>query len=216
MNSDQNSQNQFETGQKPYPGTVSVFELDKTDPPPWTEMVKVKQGDLICRRLVAEEAEFIQEAMAVAGDYSPQEAAQRFANNRRGYIGLLDGKIVTYGWVAFNAEPLGPSGYAFDPPSGDVYLYDFATLPAYRGRGYYPALLRFILADLKSEGVHRVWIGTAPGNKVSALSIARAGFQRIAEVQVEIVEGRPQFQNTPVAGVDQKLLDLVGKAHIKL
>ena len=56
--------------------------------------------------------------------------------------------IVTYGWVALTAEPMGNTGCSFDPPPGDAYLYDFATVPEYRGQGFYPALLRYILGDL--------------------------------------------------------------------
>ncbi|MGH2501982.1 MAG: GNAT family N-acetyltransferase, partial [Ktedonobacterales bacterium] len=54
-----------------------------------------------------------------------------------------------------------------------LYLYDFATLEAWRGRGCYPALLqRIIVAEPASD----FWIIHHITNSASRRGIARAGF----------------------------------------
>jgi GNAT superfamily N-acetyltransferase len=161
-------------------GTLSVFQFDDDLPE--------VSPDLIFHKVTAEEAETVQAIMDQAGSYAPGDVAQRLAMGRAGYLGkIVDDKgaliPVTYGWVAFDREQLGNSGRFFTPPEGDVWLYDFATLPGYRGHGYYPALLRAILHDLDNGVTKRAWIGTAPGNDVSARSISRAGFTLVIEME---------------------------------
>lgn len=203
------------------PGTVSVFEIDKAAKPlQWPD--KLGGDELVCRAVGANEAAMLQQVMDRAGDYPPGDVAERFTRERQAYIGQITEAgqerptVVAYGWVALTIEPLGNSGYAFQPLPGDAYLYDFATLPDHRGRGYYPALLRFILGELARQGIRRVWIGTAPGNGISARSIARAGFQLIVEVRIHPPgAGEPfRFEPVPVPGVDAELLEIARNANI--
>lgn len=160
-------------------GTFSVFELERQPLP--TLMVK----DFFCRQIKSDEAELMQQVMNKSGQYVPDHAATKLAEGCLGYIGQVhlpetDSLLpVAYGWVNLKGETLGPTGFAFHPPTTDVYLFDFATMPDYRGRSYYPALLIYILGELKAQGYKRAWIGTAPGNAVSARSIARTGFQLV-------------------------------------
>ena len=48
---------------------------------------------------------------------------------------------------------------------GEVYIWDCATLPAYRGQGLYPALLAHIVKELSAEGLRRAWIGADTGSE---------------------------------------------------
>jgi RimJ/RimL family protein N-acetyltransferase len=134
------------------------------------------------RRATAADAAALQEAMEASGVYPVDVVETRLRAGRRPYVVETDGKIVSYGWVAFSAEPIGDLGLSFELAAGEVYIYDCATRPDYRGRGYYPALLRTMVADLSREGWRRAWIGTGPGNFVSQRGIARAGFQKVADV----------------------------------
>lgn len=121
-------------------------------------------------------------AMHASGEYHDDIVEARFQDKRYPYVAEIDGLIVSYGWVTYSPEPQGDLGISFRLKAGEVYIYDCATRPAYRGRGYYPALLRFICADLRRTGYRRAWIGTAPGNFVSQRSITRAGFMKVADV----------------------------------
>jgi RimJ/RimL family protein N-acetyltransferase len=91
---------------------------------------------------------------------------------------------VAYGWVAFTPEPVGDLGFSFRVGPDEAYIYDCATRPRYRGRGYYPALLRYVLADLRGGACRRAWIATAPGNAPSQHGIIRAGFTKVADVRI--------------------------------
>jgi ribosomal protein S18 acetylase RimI-like enzyme len=155
----------------------TVFTRDLTD----AAQVPMVPG-VTLRPATAADAAALQEAMEASGIYSEDVVETRLRDGRRPYVVETDGKIVSYGWVAFSAEPIGDLGLSFELAAGEVYIYDCATRPDYRGRGYYPALLRAMVADLSREGWRRAWIGTGPGNFVSQRGIARAGFQKIADV----------------------------------
>jgi ribosomal protein S18 acetylase RimI-like enzyme len=134
------------------------------------------------RPATAADAAALQEAMEASGIYPDDAVQTRLRDGRRPYVVETDGQIVSYGWVAFSAEPIGDLGLSFTLAPDEVYIYDCATRPAYRGRGYYPTLLRTMAADLGREGWRRAWIGTGPGNFVSQRGIARAGFEKVADV----------------------------------
>ncbi len=89
-------------------------------------------------------------------------------------------------------------------PPGDAYIWDCATLPDYRGRGIYPALLLYILDELRADGLHRAWIGADTGSVASQKGIIRAGFQPIADfVPVPSAE---HFQVTGRPGAAEELV----------
>jgi GNAT superfamily N-acetyltransferase len=149
----------------------------------------------------------LQQAMHASGAYPNDVVETRLRDGRRPYIVETDGKIVSYGWVAFDAEPIGDLGFSFQLKDDETYIYDCATRPDYRGRGYYPALLRAMAMDLRHEGYKRLWIGTAPGNIVSQRGIARAGFLKVADVHIKLrADGEMQTTLHGVPGVPPDLL----------
>ena len=176
-------------------GTLSVFEL-KNLPESWPDALN--KQPIRFRRVLRAEATPLQEAQEKAGDYSPGDVARRLAAGREAFVGEVEtasgSLIVTFGWVALTAEPLGNTGCSFEPPPGDAYLFDFATVPEYRGQGFYPALLRYILGELADGGVKRAWITTAPGNQTAARSISRDGFTKVADTDyIPAAPGHPAY-----------------------
>jgi GNAT superfamily N-acetyltransferase len=199
-------------------GTISVFDIQNT-PLEWPN--RLTRDPIQFRRIYSGEASVIQSAMEKSGIYIPHDASRRLAAGREGYVGEImespDRPVaVTYGWVALSAEPLGNTGCAFNPPPAEAYLYDFATVPDYRGRGFYPALLRFILANLAGQGVKRAWIGTEPGNDTSARSIKRAGFTKVADTTYLPGDSQhpPRFELKAVPDVSPELFKAAQLAHI--
>jgi ribosomal protein S18 acetylase RimI-like enzyme len=89
--------------------------------------------------------------------------------------------LATYGWVSFKEEWISELGLHIQLTPGEAYIWDCATLPAYRGQGLYPALLAHIALELRAEGLRRVWIGADTGSIASQKGIVRAGFQPIAD-----------------------------------
>ncbi len=158
-------------------GTLFVYDLGDGPQPP-----SVRGATL--RAATADDATALQEAMDASGVYGAETVVTRLGEGRRPYVLATGGIIVAYGWVAFTPEPVGDLGFSFRVGPDEAYIYDCATRPSYRGRGYYPALLRYILADLRSGPYRRVWIATAPGNVPSQHGIIRAGFTKVADVRI--------------------------------
>jgi len=95
---------------------------------------------------------------------------------------LIDGSLAGWGVSYFPKEPavLSESGGAileFQP--GSVSLYDFYTLPNFRGRKLYQALLVHILRLRFDQGAKHAYIGVAAKNVTSRNAIERVGFRLI-------------------------------------
>lgn len=118
----------------------------------------------------------------------PQDEAQRRINEGHvPYVGTVQGEPVSYGWVARTWADIGELGTRFQLESGDRYLWDFGTLPPFRGRGIYPQVLQAILG---LEDAERFWIVYAPENRASKLGVRKAGFVRVGHLSFGL-DGRP-------------------------
>ncbi len=117
------------------------------------------------------------------------EILRRFAAGKQCYTGKVDGKLATYGWVTFDKEDIGELGVSLHLQPGEAYIWDCATLPAYRGQLLYPALLSYILAELRASGLRRVWIGADADNIPSQRGMVRAGFHPVADVLLAVPSG---------------------------
>jgi ribosomal protein S18 acetylase RimI-like enzyme len=109
---------------------------------------------------------------------------RRFERGKWCYVGLVDGEIVTYGWVTFDQESIGELGLNARLRQGEAYIWDCETLPAYRGQRLYPALLAHVLRSLVDEGLRCVWLGTNADNIPSQKGVALVGFQPIVDAGV--------------------------------
>lgn len=99
---------------------------------------------------------------------------QRFASAHRCYVAWVGTVPAAYGWVALAQAEVGELALHFAVPADERYLWDFATLPAWRGQGLYPRLLQSILVN---ERAMRFWIIHAPENGASARGIEKASFR---------------------------------------
>ena len=98
------------------------------------------------------------------------EVEQRRRAGHLPYVGYIDGTAVTYGWVATREASIGELNLVFPIAAGSRYLWDFATLPNWQGRGLYPRLLQAIV---QAERAERFWIIHAPENLPSAQECKR-------------------------------------------
>lgn len=106
----------------------------------------------------------------------------RLAADNDAFVAFLADEPVAYGWLARRSGGIEELDYSFDLPAGDGYLWDFATLPAWRGRGVYPHLLQAIVRQ--EPAVERFWIGYQAHNQASARGIQKAGFRVIGDLAV--------------------------------
>ena len=109
-----------------------------------------------------------------------EEVAARLAAGHRIYVASLDGTPTSYGWVATLSASIGELALEFALPASDRYLWDFVTLPEWRGRGIYPRLLQAIIEH--ESTAERFWIIAAPENAASGAGIAKAGFAPVGDL----------------------------------
>ncbi len=157
--------------------------------------------------------EIVQELARTMEFDDPTAILQRFTRGCHGYIARIEGKLAAYGWVTFDEESIGELGLSIRLKTGDAYIWDCATLPAYRGQRLYPALLAHILSELQSSGLRRAWIGADTDNLSSQAGMALAGFSpavdvimtRVLTIRRLWVRGRPGVPEQVVADVRQAL-----------
>jgi GNAT superfamily N-acetyltransferase len=118
---------------------------------------------------------------AVGRDISA-ELQQRFETGRRCYAAWVGQQLASYGWVSFNDEHIGELNLRIRLLPGEVYIWDCATIPAFRRKLFYSALLRYVIEELHAEGFCRAWIGADKDNLPSQQGIARAGFHHVADL----------------------------------
>ena len=114
--------------------------------------------------------------------HAPHAIATRFERGNRCYLAFMGDIAVAYGWVASQEGGIAELGWTFALPAGNCYLYNFRTLPAWRGRGIYPQLLQAILHQ--ESFFDRFWIGYLPDNVASGRGISKAGFEVVSELVV--------------------------------
>lgn len=139
------------------------------------------------------------QAMAMTG---PAEIRRRLAAGSRCFVALSGGElsgerageIAGYGWVSRGAERIGELERWLRMQPDEAYIWDCATMPPYRRRGVYAALLRHMVSVLRADGVRRVWIGAARDNHPSLRGFARAGFHPVAGVVYRRALGLRSFR----------------------
>lgn len=130
--------------------------------------------------------------MALLQERSAEEIARRYDTGHRAYVARLNDVPAGWGWVATRTASIGEIGATFTVPNGNRYLWNFVTLPSYRGLGIYPRLLQAIVRAESAEA-ERLWIAYAPENHASASGITKAGFVAMAEMSFD-ARGRPALR----------------------
>lgn len=114
---------------------------------------------------------------------SEAEIDARLASGRRAYVVEGPPGVLAYGWVTRGDEDIAEIEGRIRIGPTEAYVWDCATLPAFRGRGLYPALLAAIARELADEGVARVWIAARADNAASLRGLEKAGYRRVADIR---------------------------------
>lgn len=133
------------------------------------------------------------EIMAELQGRTLAEMQFRFEAGHRAYVARIDGEPAAWGWVATREAGIGELDTIVRLPRGERYLWNFVTLPAFRGRGIYPRLLQEIVRA-ESSSAMRFWIAYAPENHASGAGIRKAGFTALAELSFDR-EGRAALKS---------------------
>ena len=159
-------------------GTIWMLDLDEPAP-----VITPGLPAAFCRL----GPESLDELVNAAGRKDPAELLKRFENGRRCYAARVEGQLAAYGWVSPDEELIGELNLLIKLTRGEAYIWDCATLPAYRNQRLYSALLVHMLGELRSEGLCRVWIGADLDNEASQRGISNAGFHHVADLVVSRV-----------------------------
>lgn len=158
--------------------------------------------------------------LAALNQISVIDVRSRRTGGHQAYIGYLQGLPVTYGWVATRTASIGELDLAFALPPGDRYLWDFATLPEWQGRGLYPRLLQAIavseaaIAASEAGVAQRLWIIHAPENLPSGAGMHKAGFESVGQLSFR-AEGGVGLAPTGLAARAQAGATLLGVSLIE-
>lgn len=181
-------------------GALGILWLARLDGPFSPPEIRPRQPAIISRAGSGDVAE-----LAQAMGYSDNvPILQRFSSGRQCYIARADGKLVAYGWITFDQEHIGELGLLMRLNAGEAYIWDCATLPAYRGQRLYPALLAHVLLELRHNGHSRVWIGTDADNLPSQRGVELVGCQPIVEI-IEAEDGAYATRGCPGASPEDVL-----------
>ena len=155
-------------------GTLWVLDLAGALPPRVMPRIPVTFGEV--------SAEFSESLTRAMGLPTADEICRRQSTGRRCFAAWDGDQIVTYGWLSRGRECVGELEREFRFPPDDGYIWNCATLPAYRQQGLYSALVGYMAGQAREQGAPRVWIGAARANVSSWRGFARAGFQPAIEL----------------------------------
>ncbi len=93
-------------------------------------------------------------------------------------VGALHGEVVFSAWLVDTVLRVDELHWYWHVQRDDVVIYDVITAPRARGKGIYPAALRFVRALAADRGLRRCWIYAEQGNTASRRGIQKAGFTR--------------------------------------
>ena len=142
------------------------------------------------------------------------EITKRLESGRQGYAAWVEGRVAAYGWVSFEEEDIGELNLRIKLLPGEAYIWDCATLPAFREKLIYSALLIYILDDLRAQNLCRAWIGADYDNLASQKGMARAGFQHVADLVIVRVLAMRQVWVTGVPNVPEPIVTEARRAFL--
>ncbi len=110
------------------------------------------------------------------------EVASRLSRGSRALAAWHGEDVATYCWVSTRREHVGELGRHLTLPAGESYVWDCATVPAFRGHGLYRGLLCAMAEALAAEGQRRIWIGATSTNQASNRTFEAVGFRAAVSV----------------------------------
>jgi GNAT superfamily N-acetyltransferase len=138
---------------------------------------------------------------------NPEEIVSRMEQANQAYVAYVRDQPIAYGWSAAKLGAIYELDLVFEIPPGNRYLWDFATLPEWRGCGVYPLLLQAIFAQ-EQRAAQRFWIGHTADNHASRHGILKAGFQTIEAL---VSTSSRQLKILPIDGSPRAALSPMGR-----
>lgn len=99
------------------------------------------------------------------------------------YYGILNGEIICEATACLCAQHVQNADGLVNEKT--AYLCAFRTAEAYRGKGYFSKLLRYLLDDLKRRGYQAVTLGVEPEEEQNRQIYAHYGFDEYIKTAAE-------------------------------
>ena len=117
---------------------------------------------------------------------------------------LVDGHLACWGWSYWPQGPerIDVTQTEIEYAPNSVSLYDFHTVPEFRGRRLYQALLTHILHTRFAEGAELAYIMVRDTNVASRKAIERVGFRVVAVDEISRLLGRSRVRHASVGAAD--------------
>lgn len=116
------------------------------------------------------------EAREAGGPWQP-DAFQRLGDGQVCVVALHGRDVIAYCWLSRGPVLVAEIDRLVAPGSDEVYLYDAFTIPAWRGRGLFWAMLLRLLAFAQARDWRRALIFARASNRASRRAIERSGFE---------------------------------------
>ena len=143
---------------------------------------------------------------AAAADAPPgwhPEAEQRLSDGQACAVARHGRDIVAYCWLTCAPAWAGEIDRFVVPGPADVYLYEAFTLPEWRGRALFPALLGRLVSFALARGRQRALIFVLASNRPSRRAIERAGFREVRRgvAASDVAAALPVVSKAPVGAL---------------
>jgi GNAT superfamily N-acetyltransferase len=170
------------------------------------------QVDARFSRLDSQSAEILAEAAGT--EDAAQEFQRRFHQGKQCYSAWIDNRLAAYGWVSFDVEYVGELDLILTLLPGEAYIWDCVTVPDFRRKGLFTALLGYMVEALRQEHIERIWIGADLSNQPSQHGIDRAGFQRIVDLATGPDAAVSRYIVLPYTGVPNTLVNAAARIYL--
>ena len=126
----------------------------------------------------------VADAMGAEGDL----ARGRIERGCRCFAAWTAAGVAGYGWLSPGREWIGEVGLEIAPPAGEAYVWNCVTLPGWRRRGVFRALVHELCRTAAAEGLRRLWIASLEGTAEAA--VVDAAFQPVLHIDLDGVGAR--------------------------
>ena len=140
---------------------------------------------------------------------SEQALEKRFQSGNEAWVLFYQRLPVSFGWISRGRITIGELSKELVLPQGDAYFWNFRTLEAYRGKGFYPQLLQAMVRN-ESRISASIWIIAAPEDRSSFRGIIKSGFTPVGILAYNHHQGivLSPFQNHNRTDVAAKVFDV--------
>ena len=128
----------------------------------------------------------------------------RMARGCRCFVARLGDEVVAFGWLATRTEWIGELELEITPGPGAAYIWNCATHPTHRRKGFFRSLVNGVAAQARSEGLKRLWIGTL--DIPAAKAVADIGFVPAMRFTTVWMSGIRWLRARPADSIDPALL----------